>query len=185
MVLCDLGNAVLLAGGKDFVHGVSSTSSPDPLALNSFGHSSALDVTHTRKIRSSATFKESRLRNVVDDWWAFYFTCHRVVDAPEENPDNKFRVMVWDRYHHDQQDPLKLHRVKSECLFGPRCETRRDVHASLERPTAWRTRAALQPAFRDALELVFRILVEAELSKEGFTDASIDAICDVVARVKL
>ncbi len=195
MVLCDLGNSVVASSKRDFLHGVSSTTTPDPIGLATFrdrssGRLSLPEEPHERVQVWSATYKESRLRCSADDWWAFYITCHRVVDAPELNDKDKYRVLIWDKYHpssgrESEQVQNKLHNVKSECLFGRGCKTRRGVEASLSKPTPWRVRDSLLPAFRDALEAVFRILVEAELSKEGFTDASVDAICAVLAQTRL
>jgi hypothetical protein len=195
MVLCDLGNSVVEADKRDFLHGVSSTRTPDPIGLATFrdrktGRLSSPDVLHQRVQVWSATHKESRLRCSADDWWGFYITCHRVVDAPELKDKDKYRVLIWDKYHpssgrESEQVQNKLHNVKSECLFGSGCKTRRGVEAALSTPTPWRMRPALLPAFRDALEAVFRILVEAELSQEGFTNASADAICAILAQTRL
>ncbi len=189
MVLCDLGNSVLVADKRDFLHGVASTTSPDPVGLATF-RSAGPDEINERIREWSSTYKESRLRCIADDWWAFYITCHRVLDAPELKESDKFRALEWDNFHppsaRDPSGPQnKLHNVKSACLFGIGCKTRRGVEASVSRPTPWRLRPALLPAFRDALEEVFRILVEAEISEEGFTDASVDAICSVLAQTKL
>ena len=188
MVLCDFGNSVLLCEPTDFVHGMLATSTPDPLALASFVQGrptrahSGLDVVHERKLDRFKTYKESRLRSTVDDWWSLYLTLHRIADAPEEKDGDKLEPLPWDRF---QKDELKAHSFKSECLFGPACKTRRAVEASLQGATAWRARESLPLVFRDALERVFKILVTAELSKDGFTDASVDAICAVIAQIQL